>query len=319
MPAAGNDSLLVGYDKSDDAGVFALDEERALVVTADFITPVIDDPRTFGAVAAANSISDVYAMGGRPLTALNICGFPEKQLPAGVISEIFAGAADKCREAGVAVAGGHTVRDDEVKFGLSVTGLVHPDRILRNDGARPGDALILTKPLGTGALAAALKSGALAEDSDDYRALIETMSSLNRCGTVLADLGVKAATDITGFGLTGHAAEMATAAGVGFEIDTAALPLLPDAVARCGAGFTCGGTVSNAEFTAGRTVYGDGVDEAMRGLLNDPQTSGGLLFAVPADRVDEAAAAVLASGALCAPVIGRVKALEPGRPHLFFS
>ncbi len=280
------------------------------MVTADLITPVIDDPRAFGAVAAANSLSDVYAMGGRPLTALNICGFPEAEIPGEVMSELFAGAAEKCREAGVAVAGGHTVRDDEVKFGLSVTGIVHPGRFLRNSGIRPGDVLVLTKPLGTGALAAALKKDVLAPDSEHERALIASMTALNSCGMILHDAGARAVTDITGFGLSGHAYEMARADGVRLEIDCAGLPQLPDAAKLCGEGFTCGGTKSNADFTAVGTAYGEGVDAAMYGLLNDPQTSGGLLIAVPEDRAEKLRRAVLDAGALCAAVIGRALARD---------
>ena len=288
------------------------------MLTADFITPVVDDPRTFGAVAAANSLSDVYAMGGRPLAALNICGFPETELSLDVMGEIFTGAAEKCREAAVAVAGGHTVRDDEVKFGLSVTGIVHPRKILRNCGARPGNVLLLTKPLGTGALAAALKKGELSTDSTDYAALIESMTSLNSCGEILHDLGATAATDITGFGLTGHTAEMAWGSGVTIEIDTASLPLLPDAVAKCGRGFTCGGTRSNDGYTAEIAVYADSIDDALRGLLNDPQTSGGLLISVPEAKASALAAAALSAGALCAPVIGRVLPAAGGSPSLIF-
>jgi selenide,water dikinase len=309
---------LVGYETSDDAAVYALTAEHALVATADFITPVLDDPRAFGAVAAANSLSDVYAMGGAPLVALNLCGFPEKALPPEVMGEIFAGAADVCREAGVVIGGGHTVRDDEVKFGLAVTGVVHPDRILRNSAARRGDLLVLTKPLGTGALAAALKQGALTEAGPGYAALVAAMTALNRCGAALHACGVRACTDVTGFGLAGHAAEMALGAGLRFQIDTAALPLLPDAVDLCGRGFTCGGTRSNRAFGASRVGYAPSLGEDLIGLVNDPQTSGGLLFAVPPDRCEAARAAVLAHGALCAVVVGEVGPLAPGSTPVFF-
>lgn len=286
------------------------------MATADFITPVVDDPRTFGRVAAANSLSDVYAMGGVPLVALNLLGYPPAGVPNAALGEILAGAGEVCREAGCAVGGGHTVRDDEVKFGLSVTGLVHPDRILRNCTARPGDRLILTKPLGTGALAAALKKGRL--DEAGYAALVGCMTALNRCGAVLWEHGASAATDITGFGLTGHALEMAAGSGVQLVIDPARLPLLPGAVRLCGEGFTCGGTRSNAAFTGGSVRYGEGVEEDLRGLLNDPQTSGGLLVAVPAGRMAGLAAAALAHGALCAVEVGEVRACAPGEPRLVF-
>lgn len=318
LPDTRRPELLVGYEHSDDAAVYAISDEQAVVSTADFITPILDDPRTFGAVAAANSLSDVWAMGGRPILALNLCGFPQKDLPVEVIGEILAGAAEVCLESGVVVAGGHTVRDDEVKFGLAVTGLVHPDRVLTNGGARPGDVLVLTKPLGTGALAAALKRGVLSEDSPDYTALVDTMRRTNRCGEILHALGAHGCTDVTGFGLTGHALEMARASGAALHIDPARLPLLPDALGLCGRGFTCGGTQANRGFTDGAVRYAPGLDEAVLGLLNDPQTSGGLLFSVPAELADAARAAVLADGALCAVDIGTVQARETGDPYLYF-
>lgn len=308
----------MGFETGDDAGVYLLDEERALVVTADFITPILDDPRAFGTVAAANSLSDVYAMGGCPLTAINLCGYPPAELPPAILQEMLAGAAAKCLEAGVAVAGGHTVRDSEVKFGLAVTGIVHPQRILRNSTARPGDTLLLTKPLGTGALATAHRAGKLPPGTPGYRALVETMSALNSPGLVLYEHGASAATDVTGFGLTGHAYGMARGAGVTFEIDTARLPLLPDAVALCASGHTCGGTHANRSYTGVHVTYGTGLSDGMIGLLNDPQTSGGLLVAVPHTRVAELIDAVLAAGATCAVSIGTVRERRPNEPHLLF-
>jgi selenide, water dikinase len=283
-------------------------------VTADFITPVVDDPRTFGRVAAANSLSDVYAMGGVPLVALNLAGFPQKEVPAAVLAAIFAGAASVCAEAGCVIAGGHTVRDSEVKFGLSVTGLVHPDRVLRNSTARPGDRLVLTKPLGTGALVAANRAGQLTPA--EYDALIACMTGLNSCGAMLHDLGATACTDITGFGLSGHALEMARGAGVQLVIEAGALPLLPRAVELCAGGFTCGGTKANAAFTGPRLHLADGLAEGMSGLLHDPQTSGGLLIAVPPDRCDTLALAVQAAGALAAVVVGEVRARTGAEPFL---
>lgn len=306
MAGARSPDLLVGFETSDDAGVYRLDAGRALVVTADFITPVVDDPETFGRVAAANSLSDVYAMGGEPLTALNLAGFPPREVPAAVIGAIFAGAAAVCAEAGCVVAGGHTVRDEEVKFGLAVTGVVHPDRILRNSTARPGDRLVLTKPLGTGALVAANRKGLLAPA--EYEALVACMTTLNHWGTRLWDLGATACTDVTGFGLTGHGLEMARGAGVQFVFETAALPQLPRAAALCAAGHTCGGTKANATFTAPHLRLDAVLDDGLLGLVHDPQTSGGLLVAVPPDRCAALQAAVLAAGAPCAVVIGEVRA-----------
>lgn len=307
--------LLVGFETSDDAAVYRLDAERAMVCTADFITPVVDDPRTFGRVAAANSLSDVYAMGGVPLVALNLLGYPPAGVPNAVLGEILVGAGEVCAEAGCAVGGGHSVRDDEVKFGLSVTGLVHPDRILRNSGARPGDVLVLTKPLGTGALVAAMKKDALLPGELDE--LIHCMTALNRCGMGLHALGVTACTDVTGFGLTGHALEMARGSGVCLNISAGALPQLPRSAALCAAGFTCGGTRANASHTAGGIRFDPALDQGMIGLLNDPQTSGGLLLAVPAARLDELRAYLLQAGALGA-VIGEAADRPADGPWLDF-
>lgn len=317
IKAAAGPNLLVGFDTADDAGVYRLTGELAVVCTADFITPVVDDPRTFGRVAAANSLSDVYAMGGIPLLALNLLGFPPVDLPSEVLGEILAGAGEVCAEAGCAVAGGHTVRDDEVKFGLCVTGRVHPDRILRNSTARAGDRLVLTKPLGTGALVAAMKKGRL--DGGQFQALVTCMTTLNRCGAGLFDLGATACTDVTGFGLSGHALEMARGANVTLHIDPSKLPLLPEAVRLCGEGFTCGGTAANASFVDRAVRFGPDLGADMIGLLNDPQTSGGLLIAVPERLVTALQAAVLADGALCAAVIGRVDTRQPDEPFLVFA
>lgn len=315
--AASPPDLLVGFETADDAAVYRLRDDLAIVSTADFITPVVDDPRTFGRIAAANSISDVYAMGGVPILALNLLGYPPVGLPNSVLGEILRGAAEVCAEAGCAVGGGHSVRDDEVKFGLSVTGTVHPDRILRNSGARPGDRLVLTKPLGTGALVAARKKNRI--DEAAYEALIACMSSLNRCGTELYGLGARGVTDVTGFGLTGHALEMARGSDAQLVIDTSALPLLPEAVELCGEGFTCGGTKSNASFTGSGIRFEEGLGQDMIGLLNDPQTSGGLLISVPAEHTADLIAAVLAAGALTAAPIGSVRARAEGDPWLHFT
>ncbi len=314
--AASPPDLLVGFETADDAGVYRLDDERAIVSTADFITPVVDDPHTFGRIAATNSISDIYAMGGVPIMALNLMGYPPVGLPNSVLGEILAGGAEVCNEAGCPVAGGHTVRDDEIKFGLSVTGTVHPDRILRNSTARPGNALVLTKPLGTGALVAALKKDRV--DEAGYRALVTCMTTLNRCGTTLHSLGATACTDVTGFGLSGHALEMAHGSGVTLAIETGRLPLLPQAVELCGEGFTCGGTQANASFTGGDIHFAEGMGQDMIGLLNDPQTSGGLLIAVPVDLVEELVAAISEQGALAADIIGTVLEHKTGDPWLDF-
>ena len=317
IQASAGPNLLVGFDTADDAGVYLVDDHRAIVSTADFITPVVDDPRTFGRVAAANSISDVYAMGGTPLMALNLLGYPPVGLPNEILGEILAGSGEVCAEAGCAVAGGHTVRDEEVKFGLSVTGTVHPGKILRNSTAREGDRLVLTKPLGTGALVAAMKKGRL--DEAGYEALVTCMTTLNSCGARLHEFGVTAATDVTGFGLSGHGLEMAKGSGVCLRISTGALPLLPEAVALCGEGFTCGGTKSNASFTGADIRYAEGLGEDMIGLLHDPQTSGGLLIAVPAGGLADLTAFLDDSGTLASAVIGEAVARDPKGPWLDFS
>lgn len=314
--AAAPADLLVGFETADDAAVYRLRDDLAVVSTADFITPVVDDPHTFGRIAAANSISDIYAMGGTPLLALNLLGYPPAGVPNSALGRIMQGAAGICAAAGCAVGGGHSVRDDEVKFGLSVTGTVHPDRILRNAGARVGDKLVLTKPLGTGALVAAMKKDRI--DAAAIEALITCMTTLNRCGAHLFDLGATACTDVTGFGLSGHALEMAEGSNVRLVIDTTALPLLPGAVELCGEGFTCGGTQSNAGFTGRAIAFGGGIREDMVGLVHDPQTSGGLLISVPGDRCEALCEAVLADGALCAATVGEVVEWTEDQPRLEF-
>lgn len=317
MSGARPPDLLVGFETADDAAVYRLDDTRALVVTADFITPVVDDAQTFGRVAAANSLSDVYAMGGRPLVALNLAGYPQKEVPAAVLTAIFAGAAAVCAEAGCVIAGGHTVRDSEVKFGLSVTGLVHPDRILRNCTARPGDRLVLTKPLGTGALVAANRAALLT--AAQYEALIACMTTLNRCGARLHAFGASACTDVTGFGLSGHGLEMARGSGAQLVIEAAALPELPRAAELCASGFTCGGTKANADFTGPHLRLASNLDDGLIGLVHDPQTSGGLLIAVPQNRCEALREAVLADGALCAASIGEVRPRRDGEPFVVIA
>ncbi len=276
--------VLVGTDTSDDAAVYKLNDTTALIATVDFFTPIVDDPYEFGAIAAANSLSDVYAMGGQPLFALNVVGFPSNRLPVSVLEKILLGAQDKAKEAGICIVGGHTVDDTEPKFGLAVTGFVAPDRMVANRGARPGDALVLTKPLGTGVLSTALKQGLLNETQKHV--LVETMSALNKgAAEAMQDVGVHAATDITGFGLCGHALEMLNASGVGAEIQFDALPFLPGVVELAASGVIPGGSKDNFEFTQPRVSYPEALSEIRRIVLNDAQTSGGLLIAVAEDRL----------------------------------
>ncbi len=317
IQAAAPADLLVGFDTADDAGVYRLNDDQAIISTADFITPVVDDAFTFGRIAAANSISDVYAMGGTPMMALNLLGFPPVGLPNNVLGEILSGAGAVCAEAGCAVAGGHTVRDDEVKFGLSVTGTVHPEKILRNSTAQPGDKLILTKPLGTGALVAAIKKNRV--NQAGYEALVTCMTTLNKCGMRLFEFGATACTDVTGFGLSGHALEMAKGSRAHLVIETSALPLLPEAVELCSEGFTCGGTQANASFTGEAVAYNDSLSEGMIGLLNDPQTSGGLLVAVKAEMLDDMLKMLLEEKALATSLVGKVVEHTGDGPWLSFS
>jgi selenide,water dikinase len=270
VPRLNDPNVLVGFDTADDAGVYRLSPECALVQTVDFFTPIVDDPKTYGRIAAANALSDVYAMGGRPISALSILCYPAKG-DLDDLREILAGGAEKMIEAGCALIGGHSVGDDEIKFGYAVTGVVHPDRIWTNAGARPGDVLVLTKPIGTGVIATALKRG-IAKD-EHVEASIESMSRLNRI-----EASAHGCTDVTGFGLMGHAREMALASGVTLEINAAALEFLPGALEYSAAGARPGGLTNNREFASCAVKIEGELDEALEALLYDPQTSGGLLL-----------------------------------------
>ena len=285
LPHHTDPRLLVGRESFDDAGVFALSDELALVQTVDFFAPIVDDPYTFGRVAAANALSDVYAMGGEPITALAIAGFPSGAAPIEVLTEILRGGHDTVHEAGAVLVGGHTIIDEEIKFGLAVTGTAHPQRLLTNAAARPGDRLVLTKPLGTGLLATAHKSGTLA--SAFLERLIVSMTTLNDVASRAAlRVGSRCATDITGFGLLGHASHIARASGVTIRFECASVPALPGAVDAYEAGARTGGAGRNAEFLEDRVAWGS-TTETERAILIDPQTSGGLLVAVPPARVEE--------------------------------
>jgi len=279
LPVNVDPNVLVGHAGSDDAGVYRISDEQALVLTVDYFTPIVDDAYDFGRVAATNSLSDVYAMGARAVAALNIAGFPEGKVPSAVLGEILRGGADQAMKAGIPVLGGHTVNDPEVKYGLSVVGLVHPDRIVTNAGARPGDRLILTKPVGTGTLSTALKNGRLGEDG--VRRIVEVMTTLNReASECMLEHGVHACTDVTGFGLAGHAYEMAAASGVTVEIDPSAVPLIEGALDSAAAGQRPGGAGTNRLFLDDKMRAAPGIDENLLYLMFDPQTAGGLLIAV---------------------------------------
>jgi selenide,water dikinase len=290
VPVHADPRLLVGRESFDDAGVFVVRDDLALVQTVDFFAPIVDDPYEFGQIAAANALSDVYAMGGEPLTALAIVGFPSGKLPLSVLSDILRGGHDKVREAGAVVVGGHSIIDEELKFGLSVTGQADPRRLLTNAAARPGDVLVLTKPLGTGLLATAAKQGRLEESA--RVALHDSMCALNRVASRAAlHVGARCATDVTGFGLLGHGSHIARASGVTLRFDAAALPELPGARALWRAGVRTGGAERNEAFVA-PLVDWTAAGEADRALALDPQTSGGLLVAVPPARLDEYLSAV---------------------------
>jgi selenide, water dikinase len=316
IPPTTDDRVLVDFRTADDAGVYKWDEKTALVQTVDFFTPIVDDPATYGAIAAANSLSDVYAMGGRPLTALAVAGFPKADVDEGTIRDIFLGGLHKLREAGVVLLGGHTVQDQEIKFGYAVTGVVAPDAIWTNSGARAGDVLFLTKPLGTGVIATATKLDRAGEDA--MNAAIEVMVQLNRdAAEALMTLpagAVHACTDVTGFGLIGHASEMAQGSGVTVRIEVAAVPLIPGALAL--AANRSGGLRTNEGHFGDGVVGADGVAGAILALLFDPQTSGGLLVAVDARHADRAAAA-LAKAGVAAARIGEVRPSSRGPIELF--
>ena len=300
-----DDRVLVDYRTADDAGVYRLDESRALVQTVDFFTPIVDDPFTYGQIAAANALSDVYAMGGRPLTALAIAGFPS-DADRGILSRIFAGGLDVLTRAGVALLGGHTVQDQEIKFGYSVTGEVDPRRVLANAGARPGDRLILTKALGTGVIATALKFGRAPESA--ISGAVRSMITLNRAAAEaisrLPAGAVHACTDITGFGLLGHASEMAVASGCGMELDSGAVPLLPGAMELVRGNIPGGGRTNRQHF-GGRISIGGDVPHELADLLFDPQTSGGLLVAISPEAASQAMDLLAAAG-VAAAIIGGV-------------
>jgi selenide, water dikinase len=279
------DELMAGLNPPDDAAAYRISDELAIIGTLDFFPPLVDDPRTFGEIAAANALSDVFAMGGRVLFALSIAAFPE-DLPGMVMTEIFAGASSKVREAGGTLAGGHTIRDPEPKYGLAVIGAAHPDRLLRKGGAQPGDVLILTKRLGTGVLVSGSRQGRTC--ASDLAGAIDSMRQLNRTASeVLVETGIRAATDVTGFGLLGHGLEMARASGTRFVFETAELPALPGALELAASGLETDGAAHNRRFVAGSVEVGSAVTPELVILAHDPQTSGGLLAAIPPERISE--------------------------------
>lgn len=302
--------LLAGTAGFEDAGVFRLDAERALVQTLDFFPPIVDDPRWFGRIAAANSLSDVYAMGGVPLTAMNIVGWP-MPLDVEVLGEILAGGLEKVKEAGAVLCGGHSVMDSEVKFGLSVTGLVHPERFWHNSGAREGDVLLLTKVLGMGPVSTAIK---FEEASPEMAAAaMAQMATLNKAAAdAVRDLEVHAATDVTGFGFAGHAYEMAEGAGLALEVEAAALPVFPGVLDLVRDGTISGGCTRGRQHYGRRMHIADGVDPTLADMIFDAETSGGLLLALPEAQAEQALRRLQEAGAPAHALVGRFVAAEPG-------
>ena len=297
--------LLVGISTGDDAGVFRLREDLAVVSTIDFFTPVVDDPFTYGQIAAANSLSDVYAMGGTPQTALNVVCWPQSGLPGEMLAQILRGGCEKAREAGVLVVGGHSVADEEVKYGMAVTGVIDPRRIVRNVGARPGDALLLSKPLGTGILMTAFKRDRLAIEY--YTPAVRWMAELNASAArEMLKYEVHAATDITGFGLAGHGTKMADGSGVTLLIEESDLPLLPGVLELSREGMTPGGGKRNREFFGPGVKVSEEVADEIAEIVFDPQTSGGLLIALAESEAYSLLADLQKSGNTEAAIIGRV-------------
>jgi len=298
-------NLLVGLEKADDAGVYKLSEDLAIVQTVDFFTPIVDDPYMFGQIAAANAFSDVYAMGGRPLTAMNLVGFPVESMDISVLREILRGGLDKIREAGAVLVGGHSVEDAELKYGLSVTGIVHPDRFVSAAGALPGDKLVLTKPVGTGIVNTALKGGLAGEEA--VARVTRYMAALNdKASEIMQEIGVNACTDITGFGLLGHACEMAENSEVGMKIYVASVPVFAEAIEYAQMGLVPGGTHRNREFRSDMVGMDGELPDYMQDILFDPQTSGGLLISVSAEKADSLLGRLHKAGMVEAAVVGEV-------------
>ena len=311
MPAVFDKNVLVGASTSDDAAVYKISNEVAIVQTVDFFTPIVDDPYAFGAIAAANALSDIYAMGAKPLFALNIVGFPSNRLPMQVLKDILKGASDKAAEAGIPILGGHTVEDTEPKFGMVVTGQVHPEKVLANAGAKPGDVLILTKSIGTGIISTAVKRGLA--DEKTARTAREVMATLNAAAArTMEDFQINACTDVTGFGLLGHLKEMLEASGVNASIFADQVPLIPGTKELAMSGAIPGGTKNNLEFVSKLVDWSETIPEVMKLILCDAQTSGGLLISLPEDQA-ESFLKNLSENQVTGSVIGKITETGEGR------
>lgn len=314
LPKMAHPQLMVGLDTSDDAGVFKLNETTALIQTVDFFTPIVDDPYLFGQIAAANSLSDIYAMGGKPLTVMNLVAFPVCKLEGAVLSDILRGGLEKVQEAGAVLVGGHSIQDKEPKYGLSVTGVAHPDAILTNAGARPGDALILTKPLGTGVLTMAARADMFAEG---VQAAIASMSRLNKTAAeVMAEFSVHACTDVTGFGLLGHLSEMVIASHAAATICTKDLPLLKEAREAAATGLVPAGAYHTREYVK-NVIFAAAVEAPLKDLCFDPQTSGGLLISVAAIDAERLLSSLHAAGVAEASIIGQITDKGAGSIYVY--
>ncbi len=312
LPLVSHPNLIVGMEQAEDAGVYRLTDDLAIIQTIDFFTPIVDDPYSFGQVAAANALSDVYAMGGRPLTAMNVVCFPVKTMDVSILREILVGGMDKVHEAGAIVVGGHSIEDPELKYGLSVNGVIRPEKVVLNRGARAGDKLILTKPLGTGIISTALKAGEA--DAAAEARIVQSMATLNRTAAeLMQEAGVHACTDVTGFGLLGHACEMLEENSPGMVIDAAAVPVFPETRAFAERGLLPGGLGRNREFRAAMVDIAAGVPTFLADILFDPQTSGGLLIAVPPEKAENLLGALHREGVEHAAGIGEMVAGPKGR------
>lgn len=310
-PNIPNNNVLVGLDTSDDAGVYQINEELAIVQTLDFFTPIVDDPYDFGQVAAANAVSDVYAMGGTPVTALNIVAFPIAHLEKSILSAILEGAKDKLNEANIALVGGHSIDDEEPKFGLSVTGTIHPGKIRTNTGAKPGDKLILTKPIGVGIMTSSLKKGLLS--AEETQAVTKVMTTLNKTAMeVSQSYDINASTDVTGFGLLGHLTEIAQGSKVGIQIDYHAVPVLPRVYELAEAGHIPGGSKSNFQYVEKHIHFAESLQQIDKWILTDAVTSGGLLLSVQGDEAISLEKTLRTTG-VDASIIGEVTEKTPGK------
>ncbi len=317
LPLVSDPNLLTGIEHAEDAGVYKLSPELALVQTVDFFTPTVDDPYTFGQIAATNALNDVYAMGGKPLTAMNIVCFPVKEMDISILREVLRGGLDKMREAGVLLVGGHSVEDNEIKYGLSVTGVIHPDKVLFNRGALAGDSLILTKPLGTGIVSTAVKGGEI-----DQQLLLQSIDSMTRLNKTAAELimendGIHACTDITGFGFLGHACEMIEGSNVGLRINSATVPVFNGLQKIVEEGFVPGGLYRNKNFRIDQIETRDSCPAWLLDVFFDPQTAGGLFFSLPAETAAYLIEKMHSAGIGDAAIVGEVVSDHPGRIFVY--